>query len=129
MNTNAETKHTPGEWRRNGSEIVSGSYPELPYKVIGAIYHDASTNSGKMSYEEAEANAEIICKAVNEYPTLIEENKALKESISELVEALQDIQNTIKKWPVCQKDYELVIIRKTVTAINNATKNHSHENN
>ncbi len=84
MENNNEVKRTQGEWRRNGSEIVSGSYPENPYKVIGAIYYEGSTNQEPMKYEEAEANAEFICKAVNEYDSLIEDNKRLLEVLKEL---------------------------------------------
>lgn len=54
--------------------------------VIATMNRHTSDNKGKLIYsKEQKANAEFICKAVNSYDSLIEENKMLLEALKELV--------------------------------------------
>jgi hypothetical protein len=94
-----QDKHTQGKWTVLYSEEVN-VFPEV--RRVGDLI--AICPNENVSMEEAEANAELICKAVNNYQSLVEQNKKVKESsggyvympkehYDELINALQKCQD------------------------------------
>lgn len=89
-----KTEHTKGKWYATGQSVFSSedieqtlarcyAYPPFPENI-----------------KEAEANAEIICHAVNAYPELIQTLKDLQEVLIEakLTIHAKGIEELLKKY-------------------------------
>lgn len=89
METINEVKRTQGKW----DLIRKLNDPEFSHE-IGLSVSDkdaiACVFGFNKPYKEAEANAEFICRAVNEYDKLKADNEMLLENLKRLVDRLEE---------------------------------------
>ena len=89
-------KHTKGEWRVVKSQSkpafnVISTIPGAKYKIARCPYVDYSTSSQEVQdreIAEAQANAALIASA----PSLLQENKKLRERVQELEDKLRGLE-------------------------------------
>jgi len=127
-NNNESVKHTPGEWnfelaRWAANGPVQGFIITCNGKDIAAcnvstktnIYTDSVMEQFNMNRDEfltdceTEANAAYICKAVNNYETLLNSHREL----------LEVLEFTTKLISICIDTEKVVSQRNALTDINN----------
>lgn len=112
-----EVLHTQGEWNVSHSPVTKKSPLSLRWfksvKNKRTIGGKIIANAWGDTKEEAEANAELIVKAVNNYQKLLDSNRELQKKIDILYDALV----TVKVGSVGE-----TVIREINKALNKVTK-------
>ena len=83
-----QDKHTHGEWEFDGLEVITCNGEIIA--DIRSCNHDGEELENQVynrSQSEAEANAELIVKAVNNYQSLVDALRACEHSLETLSEA------------------------------------------
>lgn len=106
-----EVLHTQGEWK---FKVL----PESTHITVYSEMHGAicSIPANSNHFEEHKANAELICKAVNNYQTLLDSNKELLEALTELHNMVQHMKSPEKT----DRFYNAIV--QAQAAIKNNTK-------
>lgn len=116
--TTKEVLHTQGEWKLGAASLPDGKINICgPLKLHESGYVIAQVFMNG-DYSKGQANAEIICKAVNERQKLLDSNRELKMELGKW-------QNWFKNPEMGPRDLLTAadIYETAKTAINNAKNN------
>ncbi len=118
MEKTKEVLHTQGEWKavemmKPTDSRYRGIYIQTKTKFIAELQPYGN------DYEETKANAELICKAVNERQRLIDSNRELLEALTDCIERMEKCRGILQDGP-SKGFWGILDITEAKTAIHNA---------